>query len=441
MQNRLEVKVSRVIALIDANNFYASCERVFDPRLVGRPVVVLSNNDGCVIARSAEAKELGIGMGEPFFKVRDLVKEQNVVVRSSNYELYGDMSSRLMDVLEQFSPDSEVYSIDEAFLELEKSAPGELRKLGAEIRDRVRRQTGLPVSVGIAETKTLAKVANHLAKRSRRAESVLNLVESSHLDLALERTPIEEVWGVGRRQSARLRSYGILTALQFRAADDDWVRRKMTVTGLRTVHELRQIRCLELGQSHAHQHSIIVSRSFGEAVWSIEELRAAISHFTTRGAEKLRKRRLAAAALSIFARTGRYKFQPSGQAGRSGQAAEPFSGSVTVDLGLATDSTLELMQAAQQAVSAIYQPGIGYRKAGIILTGLAPSDNAPLRLWDTARYEHERELMSRIDAINARHGQDTVRCGIFQSEGRWLARLDQRSNRFTTRWPEVMTLR
>lgn len=420
--------MSSVIILIDANNFYAACERVFDARLVGKPVVVLSNNDGCVIARSAEAKQLGIKMGEPYFKVRELLEENRVIVRSSNYELYGDMSARLMDVLEEFSPDLEVYSIDEAFLEVDAAGPEALSSLGREIRDRVQRHTGLPVSVGIAETKTLAKVANHLAKRSRRADYVLNLVASPHLEVALDRTPVEEVWGIGYRQAAKLRSYGILTALQLRDADEQWVRRKMTVTGLRTVRELRGIQCLKLGQSHAQQHSIIVSRSFGEAVQSLEELRAAIGYFTSRGAEKLRKRKLAATAVTVFAKTSRFHADQD----------ENYSGSMTRELGLATDSTVELMEAAQQLLASLYRRGYRYKRAGIIFTGLGPSAGAPLRLWDTDKYEHERELMTRVDALNVRHGQDTVRCGLFVSDGKWLSRIGQRSPRYTTKWDEIM---
>lgn len=420
-----------VMILVDANNFYASCERVFDARLVGKPVVVLSNNDGCVIARSAESKQLGIAMGEPFFKVRDLIEEHRVVVRSSNYELYGDMSARLMDVLEQITPDLEVYSIDEAFLEVETGSAEALESLGREIREQVRRQTGLPVSVGIAGTKTLAKVANHLAKKSIRAGGVLNLVDSPHLDLALERTPVEEVWGVGRRQAVKLRARGVLTAHGLRAADDDWIRRRMTVVGLRTVHELRGVRCLELGRSHAHQHSLVVSRSFGNVVWAFDELREAVAWFTTRGAEKLRKRRLAAGALTVFVRIGR-NARPTGQ---------QFVGSATVDLGTATDSTLELMDAAQQVLRQLYQEGIGYRKAGIMLTGLTPSDTLSRRLWNAARYEQQRELMTRIDAINLRHGREAVQCGLFRSTGGWRSRIDQRSNRFTTNWKEIMEVR
>ena len=420
--------MSRAVILVDANNFYASCERVFDARLVGRPVVVLSNNDGCVIARSAESKQLGIAMGEPFFKVRDLIEEHRVIVRSSNYELYGDMSARLMDVLEQFSSELEVYSIDEAFLEVEQGSKVALEGLGREIRERVRQQTGLPVSIGIAGTKTLAKVGNHLAKKSTRAAGVLNLLDSPHLDLALERTPVEEVWGVGRRQAVKLRSYGILTARGLRGADDDWVRRKMTVVGLRTVHELRGIRCLELGRSHAHQHSLVVSRSFGNVVWNFDELREAVAWFTARGAEKLRRRRLAAGALTVFVRIGRNS-RPGGEAA---------TGSVTVDLGTASDSTLELMAAAQGLLHKLYREGTGYRKAGIMLTGLSPSETVSRRLWDAERYERQRELMTRIDAINHRHGSEAIRCGLFRSNGGWQSRTEQRSNRFTTNWKEIM---
>ena len=286
--------MGRAVILVDANNFYASCERVFDPQLVGKPVVVLSNNDGCVIARSAESKQLGIAMGEPFFKVRDLIEEHGVIVRSSNYELYGDMSARLMDILAQFAADLEVYSIDEAFLEVETASAAGLEALGRELRDRVRRETGLPVSVGIAVTKTLAKVANHLAKKSSRARGLLNLVDSPYLDLALARTPVGEVWGVGRRQAVKLQAHGLLTARDLRGADDDWIRRKMTVTGLRTVQELRGVRCLELGRSHAHQHSLVVSRSFGQVVWDFDELREAVASFTGSAATSAHRARLRA---------------------------------------------------------------------------------------------------------------------------------------------------
>ncbi|NDD64166.1 MAG: DUF4113 domain-containing protein, partial [Acidobacteria bacterium] len=340
-------------------------------------------------------------------------------------------SARLMEVLEQFSPDLEVYSIDEAFLEVESGSALALESLGRQIRERVRRETGLPVSVGIAATKTLAKVANHLAKKSVRADGVLNLVDSPHLDLALERTPVEEVWGVGRRQAVKLRSYGILTAHGLRGADDDWVRRKMTVVGLRTVHELRGIRCLQLGRSHVHEHSLVVSRSFGNVVWTIAELREAVAYFIARGAEKLRRRRLAAAALTVFVRVGR----------NSRPAGENLASAGTVDLGTPTDSTIELMAAAQEMLPQLYRKGIGYRKAGIMLTGLSPSDRVSRRLWNPEHYERQRELMARVDAINRRHGRDTIRCGLFRLEGEWQSRTGHRSNRFTTSWKEIMEVK
>lgn len=423
--------MGRAVILVDANNFYASCERVFDPQLVGKPVVVLSNNDGCVIARSAESKQLGIAMGEPFFKVRDLIEEYGVIVRSSNYELYGDMSARLMDILAEFAADLEVYSIDEAFLEVETASAAGLEALGRELRDRVRRETGLPVSVGIAVTKTLAKVANHLAKKSSRARGLLNLVDSPYLDLALARTPVGEVWGVGRRQAVKLQAHGLLTARDLRGADDDWIRRKMTVTGLRTVQELRGVRCLELGRSHPHQHSLVVSRSFGQVVWDFDELREAVASFTALGAAKLRQRRLVAAALTVFARIGRH-FRPSG---------ETSGGSMTVDLGLATDSTLELLAAVKDLLPQLYRKGAGYRKAGVILTGLSPAATVSRRLWDATRYEQQRELMTRIDAINHRHGRETIRCGLFSAKARWHSQAGQCSKRFTTKWKEIMEVR
>ena len=423
--------MKRAIALIDANNFYATCERVFDPTLWNRPVVVLSNNDGCVVARSAEARKLGIRMAEPYFKVNDLIETHKVAVRSSNYELYGDMSSRIMDVLEEFSPELEVYSIDEAFITIDADDRSNLTEFGKTVRDTVKRHTGITVSVGIAETKTLAKVANHLAKKSEKARFVLDLTESPHQEIALERTPVGEVWGIGRRHAAMLKSYGVNTALDLRNCDDQWIRRKMHITGLRTVHELRGIQCVELGASPNPKRSVIVSRSFGEPVGTLDELRAAISYYITRAGEKLRKRRLVASALTIFAKTSRFNVDDH----------DRYSGIATESLVMATDSTLELMQSAQRILPGLYRPGYRYKSAGVILTGLSSMTGTSLRLWDSDKYERERLLMSAIDGLNARHGQDTVRCGLHDNEGKWASRLGLRSPRYTTKWDEIMRVR
>jgi len=238
------------MVMADCNNFYVSCERVFDAKLVGKPVVVLSNNDGCVIARSNEAKALGVKMGQPYFEVRRLVERHGVIVRSSNYELIGDMSARVMDALSDFSPLQEVYSVDESFLWIDSSRGRSFTDIGREMRERVLRYTGIPLSIGIAPTKTLAEVANHFAKRSEKAAGVLDLTPQRYQEIALERLPVDEVWGVGRRYAAMLNSFGITTALGLRDAEDEWIRKRMSVVGLRTVHELRGQQCLPIEATH-----------------------------------------------------------------------------------------------------------------------------------------------------------------------------------------------
>src|SRR5262245_27407613 len=268
---------------------------------------VLSNNDGCVIARTNESKALGIEMGAPAFKLRDLIKQHDVIVRSSNYELYGDMSARVMDCLSDFTDELETYSIDEAFLRLDVGAEESFTALGREIRCRVLKHTGIPVSVGLAKTKTLTKVANYHAKRSEKAAGVLSLERQAHTDLALERLPVDEVWGIGPRYTEMLRRHGIETAIALRDAPDDWVRDRMTVVGLRTVTELRGTPCIPLEISPPNKKLITVSRSFGAAASSLDELRAAIAFYTARAAEKLRRQRLAAGTITVFIETDRFK--------------------------------------------------------------------------------------------------------------------------------------
>src|SRR5262245_39957545 len=296
-----------MIALVDCNSFYCSCERVFDARLANRPIVVLSNNDGCVIARNAEAKAFEIRMGQPFFEIKHLIDRHGVVVRSSNYELYGDVSARVMDTLSDFTDEMETYSIDEAFLRLDVGAKESFTVLGREIRGRVLRHTGIPVSVGVARTKTLAKAANYHAKRSEKAAGVLSLERQAHTELALDRLPVDEVWGVGPRYTEMLRRHGIETALDLRDAPDDWVRERMTVVGLRTVTELRGTPCIPLEITPPNKKLITVSRSFGAATSSLGELRAAIAFYTARAAEKLRRQRLAAGTITVFIETDRFK--------------------------------------------------------------------------------------------------------------------------------------
>jgi DNA polymerase V len=414
-----------MIALVDCNSFYCSCERVFDPTLVGRPVVVLSNNDGNIIARTSEAKALGIAMGAPAFKIRDLIKWHGVIVRSSNYELYGDMSARVMDCLSDFTDELETYSIDEAFLRVYVGAKDSFVDLGREIRGRVLKHTGIPVSVGMAETKTLAKVANYHAKRSEKAAGVLSLVRSAYRDLALARLPVDEVWGVGPRYTEMLRRHGIETALDLRDAPDDWVRDRMTVVGLRTVTELRGTPCIPLEITPPNKKLITVSRSFGAATASLDELRAAIAFYTARAAEKLRRQKLAAGAVTVFIETDRFKPGPQ------------YSNSVTLNVAPKSDNTWELRELAFSGLARIYKPEYDYRRAGVTLGGLELADLVAKRLWEDDWYERQRRLMAAVDRLNGKYGRDTVRCGLFHTEGLWRTRFAKRSPRYTTRWSEI----
>lgn len=414
------------ISLIDCNNFYVSCERVFDHRLNGRPVVVLSNNDGCVVARSNEAKAIGITMGAPVFKMRELIALHNVKVLSSNYELYGDMSERVMCALETYTDRVERYSIDEAFLGFDCSASEDLTALGRAMRERVRRDTGIPVSVGFAQTKTLAKVANHHAKRSAKACGSLDLTRSPYLTLALERLPVGDVWGIGHRYAAWLEQHDITNARQLRDADDEWIRRRMTVVGLKTVHELRGIPCLDLETAAPPKKSLMVSRSFGATVENLNELHAAVMFFVGRAGEKLRRHGMMAASLNVFVSTNRFA------------ADDPqYSNGATLSLSPMTDSTLELAELARKGLAAIYRQGYRYKKAGVLLDGLTPASGTARRLWDDDANEKQRALMRAMDTLNAKHGRDTVRCGLAARDGAWRTKFEMRTPRYTTRWGEV----
>ena len=359
-----------VFALVDCNNFYASCERVFNPMLEGQPIVVLSNNDGCVVARSNEAKALGIGMGVPEFQIRSLLRARHVQVFSSNYTLYGDMSQRVMETLEQFCPDLEVYSIDEAFLSLVGFALRDLIEYGRQIRRTVKQWTGIPVSVGIAETKTLAKIANRIAKRTPDTGGVFDLLACSDRDALLGRVPVEEVWGIGRNYAHVLIQHGITTAVQLREVDDQWIRTHMGIVGLRLVMELRGVSCLDLEQCPAPKQSLTCSRAFGTLINTLAEMEEAVSVYTSRVAEKLRGERLAATVLTVFLTTNEFKDGPQ------------YSNTLTLKLPIATDSTADLIRCALQGIRAIYRDGYHYKKAGVMLTGLVPASQTQADLFD-----------------------------------------------------------
>ncbi len=416
------------IALIDANNFYVSCERVFNAKLKHQPVVVLSNNDGCIISRSNESKALGVKMGEPFFKARPLLAQHEVQVFSSNYELYGDMSARVMEVLQEFSDEVEIYSIDEAFVGLQAANQEALTKLGREIKEKIYRYTGVPVSVGIAENKTLAKVAAYHAKRSVKANGVLNLAQSAYRQIALQRTPVEEIWGIGRRYAKFLNAHKIETAEELIRAQDDWIRQNLTVVGLKTVHELRGTSCFPLELTAPAKQSITVSRSFGHDVESFDEVREAIAFFTARAGEKLRRQQLSAASITVFLQTNRFKKENF------------YSNSASFNLSPLTDSTPELMELAQRGIAQIFRPGFAYKKAGLILNNLQETKKLTLRLLDQPSHERMQELMKAVDRVNAKHGKDKIQFGAFKTQGKWRGLRGGRSSRFTTNWQEILTV-
>lgn len=421
--------MSNAIALVDCNSFYASCERVFNPRLASRPVVVLSNNDGCVISRSEEAKAAGVKMGAAYFKIQRELERQGVHVFSSNYPLYGDMSSRVMRTLETFTPDVEIYSIDEAFLNLRGVGGDDLTAFGRTIQQRVRQWTGIPVSIGIASTKTLAKLADRLAKRSTKTGGVLDLLDSPHLDRALEMTEIGEVWGVGYRRAAFLRENGITTARALRDASDGWVRKHMAVTGLRTVWELRGIPCIELESARSTRQTVINTRSFGRPVESIGEMKEAVALYLSRAAEKMRRAGLSARFLSIFIRTSHYASGPQ------------YSASIPIQLPGATDSTTELLGYAMPALEAIFKEGYRYHKAGVMLAELTDTVQRQASPFDRTDREKVARLNEAVDGVNRKMGARMIEHAAVGTVHGWKMRSEMRSPLYTTSWKEIPSVR
>ncbi len=414
-----------IFALVDCNNFYASCERVFNPKLNGQPIVVLSNNDGCVVARSNEAKALGIGMGVPEFQVRSLLHAHHVHVFSSNYTLYGDMSQRVMETLEQFCPDLEVYSIDEAFLSLVGFERRDLTEYGRQMRRTVKQWTGIPVSVGIAETKTLAKIANRVAKRTPDTGGVFDLLACPDRDALLDRVAVEDVWGIGRNHAHMLKQHGITTAFQLREVDDQWIRKRMGVVGLRLVMELRGVSCMDLEQCPAPKQSLTCSRAFGKLINTLAEMEEAISVYTSRVAEKLRRERLAATVLTVCLTTNEFREGPQ------------YSNSLTLKLPIVTDSTSELIRCALQGIRAIYRGGYLYKKAGVMLTGLVPASQSQADMFDSKDREKSKRLMSALDSINDRWGAGTLHYASSGITKAWKTQFHRRSPAYTTDWNEL----
>ncbi len=416
--------MNTIFALVDCNNFYVSCERVFDPGLRHRPVVVLSNNDGCIVARSNEAKALGIGMGTPVFKVCDLLEKHNVAVLSSNYTLYADMSDRVMQTLASFTPSMEVYSIDEAFLDLQ-GFKSHLDAYGRRLRQTVLQWTGIPVSVGMAKTKTLAKVAKHLAKTSNKAAGVLDLTQERYIAAALERTPVEEVWGVGRRIAAKLHKVGIMNAKQLAETDPRWIQKTFSVMAVRTVLELRGQVCFGLEETPAPNQNICVSRSFGQSVTTLEALHEAACSYAVRAGEKLRQQNLCVKTLTVFAMSNRF------------DRDNAYSNAASHIFETATDSSVELVKVVGPLTGRVYRDGVKFKKAGVLLSGLVPQNQVQRTLFDNpANRQRDSRLMATLDRLNSHHKQVA-----FAAEGiakPWQTQFNHRSACYTTRWDELV---
>ena len=421
-------------ALVDCNNFFASCEQLFDPRLRGVPVVVLSNNDGCIVARSAEAKALGVPMGLPWFKAREAARRHGIVARSSNYALYADMSNRVVEILSDFAPDYEVYSIDESFLAFDSVPPAERATHAAALRERVRHWLGLSVCIGIGPSKTLAKLANHCAKKQLAgANGVCDFADLSRtaLDALLARIPVGEVWGVGRRLAPRLEAEGITSVRDLRDADPARLARRYSVVLERTVRELRGNSCLQLDEMAQARQQILRSRSFGTRIYDLSSLCEAVSHHVAHAAEALRRQGSLAGMLAVCLRTGMHEPDPSRYIGHQGLPLCP-----------PTDDTRTLTATAAHLAQRLYRPGYAYAKAGVLLSDLtarhpvqADLFAAPCPSPDSLR------LMQALDDINARWGRGTLRLAAEGTTQDWQMKRALLSPRYTTDWAGLPVVR
>jgi len=418
-----------MFALVDCNNFYASCERVFNPSLNGRPVVVLSNNDGCVIARSNEAKALGIPMGAPAFEYAKLFDNHNVHVFSSNYALYGDMSSRVMNLLSEFTPEVEIYSIDEAFLKFVGFELYDLNEIGMKMKHRVTKGTGIPISIGFAPSKALAKVANRIAKKfPDRTNGVYVMGSEEKRIKALKWLPIEDVWGIGRRHAKRLKALNIHNAYQFTQLSDDWVRKHMTVVGLRLKHDLEGKPSLDL-EAPSNKKMIATTRSFNGMITDYGKIRERVSTYAVSCGEKLRRQQSHCNMLMVFVHTNGFR-KDLPQYGRN----------IVVKTQYPTNSSIDLVRYAVAGLEAIFKEGYHYKKAGVIVMGLTPDSQKQYTLFTEENPKHQ-PLMSVVDRLNKAYGNNKVKFGS-QSLGRqWKMKQERLSPRYSTNIDEVIEIK
>ena len=418
-----------MFGLIDCNNFYASCQRVFRPDLVGKPIVVLSNNDGCVIARSNEAKELGIPMGAIAYQYEKMFVENNVTVFSANFALYGDMSQRVMNILSEYSPEVEIYSIDEAFLKFTGFEQHfNLQTMGQEMQRRVTKGTGIPISVGIAPTKALAKVANRIAKKFPRETSGVYIIDSEGKRIkALKWLKVEDIWGIGRQHSRRLQDIGVKTAFDFTQLDKAYIKANFAVVGLRLQQDLQGVPTLDLEENQPKK-TIATTRSFETNYTDLKQLEERITTFAVSCAEKLRKQASCCNSLMVFIHTNRHR-----------KELPQYSRNIVVQLPYATNSSIELVKFAVQALHKIFKEGYAYKKAGVIIQDFTPEEVAQVNIFENSNETH-KPLMKVIDKLNALYGKQKIKLGSQDVKKIWKMKQEKLSPNYTTKLADIITV-
>lgn len=417
-----------MIALVDCNNFYVSCEKVFQPALEGHPVVVLSNNDGCIISRSDEARAIGIGMGVPAFSVKDKIRKHNIRVFSTNYTLYGDFSQRVMNTLAHFSPDIEIYSIDEAFLEIARTESADYTELCREIKNTVKQWTGIPVSVGAAPTKTLAKAANYLARKDERHAGVFVMEEPDNAGRIFNEIPVKEIWGVGEKYATFLHRQGITTAAELQRADHRWIKKRLGVMGERIVLEMNGVKCYPLNVNPDVKKELCSARSFGKPILEYEDLESATVSFAMNISRKLKKENLLAGSLIVFVMTNKYARGPR------------YVNYKVVNLSSPTQNASEIVHYTLTGLKDLFIRGYLYKKSGVMATELIEAGQGQLKLWHSGRDERMRKAEEAMDMVNKRSGKRAVGFAIEQEEGPWKMRQMNLSPKYTTRWEELLNV-
>lgn len=417
----------KIIGLADCNSFYASCEKVFCPQIADKPVVVLSNNDGIVVAMSPEAKSIGIKRGTPYFKIKSIISQNDIQVFSSNYALYADLSRRVFNIIDEMVPDIEIYSIDEVFIDF-GNFTGDFEKLSLKIRNTVLHNTGIPISIGIGSTKTLAKVANRIAKKYKKFNGVFDLTSPKHVNSMkkiLQTIDVEDVWGVGRKNSIKLKNKNILNAYELSIADEKLIKKMLTITGLRTQYELQGTPCIKIENSPLSKKTIVTSRSFGQNVTTKEALISVVALYTTRAAEKLRKQKSLASILYVFLRTNPFSKTPQ------------YHNGIQINLPNPSNITNELINYATKGLDEIYKDGYQYKKAGIMLSGIEKYNKSQYILFEDKNREKMQAVTYLLDDINNKNGRDTIFFGTVKSNTATVMKRELKSPHYTTNWKEI----